>query len=221
MTKEEVQLLKRFTAVTPSFVLKNDKITFLSPDKTMCGIYIPQEEFNDFEVSTPLSNVGEFISIVSLFGEDSIINAKDKVIKIKNGKKEVKYVKTNSDYVKEVPEEFIDELMQEEAIIQFDINKEELQEILKISSLLNAGDLRISTKSGELIVEVLDNSNVENNYTTEIEGDFNEEIEVYLDVKLVSILNGDSYTVKVSENKVIFDSGTVPGLTFVIATTNV
>lgn len=220
MKKEEKVILSRLVQTTPAFSLNNERIEFISPDKNICGIYSPSE-IEDFEDNTPINDVGEFLSILDTLGDETIIDSTSKVMELKNGNSSVKYVKSNSDWIKTIPESFFTRVAEMEVNADFIVTIEDIKKVLKLSGVLGLKDLKISSENSELSVKALDSNNEENSVRIDIDSDTNSDFEIYISIENLAKLGQDTYNVQVLEDVVKFTSETVSDLTYYVVALNV
>lgn len=199
MTKEQIQLFRGFLPLNTAFILSNKEVNVLSTDKTMCLYYEPSD-VKDFKKQAPIYSVDQFLTLVDTLGVDSKLSVSDSSVKIKNGNRAITYVLSGSNTVKEVPKALETQFDTWDNEMTFTLNKTDLAQINKISSLLGLSELKLSGKNGklELLLTEQDN-NSSNNYdiSLDYEGDG---CEVSFSTDNISKLINDDYEVQVSSN---------------------
>lgn len=197
MTKEQSQQLKEFTRINPAFVIKNDEIGVMAADKSVCVFFNPTD-LNDFETPAHVYNVDELLSVIDTIGIDSKLTIKDKVLQIKNGNKQLKYVLSNETTVPGVPNKIEDKFKDLEIDIEFVLNKTELEQIKKMASLLGLNEVQITCKSDKVTANLCEQDNPSsNNMSLELQGSGND-CSVSISVESLTKLSSGTYTVKAS-----------------------
>lgn len=216
MTKENIQLLKEFLPINTSFILRNDIIGIVSPDKSACMFYNPKD-FTDFKTPAHVYSVDQLLLLVDTLGIDSSIDIKGKSIELKNGKKVIKYVLANDVTVPAAPTEIETKFEEWDKDIAFDLNKNDLEQIRKISSLLGLNELVISQKEGKVTITVGEQGNMSSsNYSILTNGEGTDS-EVSISTELIGKLSLGDYSVESSTTGVTkFSSKTIPTLRYYI-----
>jgi len=198
MTKEQISILKDFLPINSSFILKNDEIGVLSPDKSICLFYTPSDDdFTDFKTPCPIYSVDHFIALVETLGVESSIAIKDNVVQIKNGNKVIKYLLSTESVVPSIPNSIEAKFETLSKDIVFKLNKSDLEQIKKISSLLGLEEVKIESKKGKAnIIVGSGDTKSSNNYviTVESEGD----AETYFSTESLGKLSSGDYGIQVS-----------------------
>ena len=208
MKVEQWNILKRLTSINGSFTLHNDSITVLGADRVVLAKYTPND-MTDFGVETPLINVGEFLSILNVLDnniEDVEINSNNDIVELKSSNGNiVKYLKTNSEYIEKAPDSFFERVDNMTPLCSFNITKEEVNKILKISSLISTEDLRVMSENGELTVTVLNSSTESNSFNVTINTDDTyDDFTYYISIKYLNNIQADDYIITVYDSIVQF-----------------
>lgn len=196
MTKEQITLLKSFTAVSQSFYLKKGTIGVLSADQSCCLFY-DANDFTDFETAAPIYDVNEFLAVLDTFGAESEIITDQKFITIKNGNKKIRYM-LSTESVIDVPTTLETKFVGFPQDIVFTLNKNDLEQIKKISSLLGLKDIKFSLKGKKVTIELNENDNQSSDsFKIELAGSGNEVVCSINTEEIKKIIPGD-YDVTIS-----------------------
>lgn len=217
MTKAQLQLLKEFCNINTSFsITSTEDIGVLSPDKSAILFYTPRaDEFTEFNTKTRIYSVDYLVNLIDTIGADSIVTVvQDSHVQIKNGNRQVKFLQANATTVPDAPASVENKFQELEIDIEFTLNKFDLEQIKKISSLLGLTEVKIIASKKKVSV-ILGSTDVKssNNFSIELEGKGNTEI--YFDITNLTKLMVDDYKVQISSAGLSkFSSVNVEGLRY-------
>ena len=200
MTKAQLQLLKEFCNINTSYsITSTEDIGVLSPDKSAILFYSPKDgEFSEFDTKTRIYSVDYLVALIDTIGLDSTISViKDSHVQIKNGNRQVKFLQANVTTVPDAPAAVEDKFDSLEIDIEFTLNKTDLEQIKKISSLLGLTEIKISAQKNKVNIALGGaDTKSSNNYSIDLDGKGSAEI--YFDITNLSKLLVDDYGVKIS-----------------------
>ena len=220
MTKEQIGLLKSFCAVNTAFVLDNKKIGVLSADTSCCLFYEPKD-FVDFDIPSSIYQVDEFLNVLETIGIDSIIERSDSYITLKNNNKKIKYGLAESTVIPTSKFSVIeDKFSGFDISISFDLEKSELDQIKKISSLLNLDKVifKVDGKSINVVLRGDSTSSSSDSFSITTKGKGNKDTTISISTEELKKLIPDSYTIESSDEGLTkFTSKNVESLRYYIA----
>lgn len=200
MNKSQVQLLKEFCSINTAFCITGtEDISVLSPDKSIMLFYTPKDgEFEEFSTKTRIYNVDYLMALIDTVGIDSkIVVTENTSVSIKNGNKSVKFLQASEGTVPNVPAGIETKFANLEVDIAFTLNKNDIEQIKKISSLLSLSEIKVKASKGKVQL-ILGGSDVtsSNNFSIGLEG--SGEAEMFFDISNFSKMLGDDYEVQAS-----------------------
>lgn len=142
MTIEDINTLKTLTPISHAFVLKNDNLSVLSSDKSICAFC--DSGLTEFSTPAPIYNVPEFINIISTLGVESDVEVSDKSISVINSGKEITYMLSNTTIVPNVPNTIEDKFLDFDIDIKFTLLEQDLEQIKKLSQLMGLDEATVS-----------------------------------------------------------------------------
>lgn len=194
MTKEQSQLLKEFTAINSSFVLRDDIIAVLSADKSTSVFYKPAD-FTEFGTPARIWDVNEFLNILDVMGIDSSLEINPQMVVIKNNNKKINYILAKETTVPDVPVAIESKFEALNADYNFTLNKTDLEQIKRISSLLGLDEVKFTAEGSNVIVELgMKDNDSSNNFKLVLEGTGGEN-PVMISVESIMKLRNDSYKI--------------------------
>jgi hypothetical protein len=197
MTKDQSSQLKEFTRINSAFIIKNDEIAVMATDKSVCAFFNPTD-MTDFETPAHVYNVDELLSVIDTLGIDSKLTIKDKVLMIKNGNKQLRYVLSNETTVPAVSNRIEDKFNELDIDIEFTLNKVELEQIKKMASLLGLDEVQITCMHNMVEANLCEQDNASsNNMSIKLDGTGND-CSVSISVESLSKLSSGTYSVKSS-----------------------
>jgi len=195
MKKETLNTLKRLSHLNKGIVLRNEKITALTDDKSVCVIYEP-ETLVEFEQETPIFDINEFLNVIDLLGKDEAnIDASEDIIVIKNGRQKTKYLKSQIDYVKEVPETFENTVSSMDRVFSFLLTKDIFETITKMGSLLSLSEVKISNDGEKVSIKIFSKEDENNSHIIELDETAENDFSVTLDLSKLALIGQDDYDV--------------------------
>lgn len=216
MTKEQLGLLKSFTKVSQSMIIKKGTMGVISPDESCCLFY--DCDFEEFDKETKVYDVNQLLSVIETFGTTSQISVDSSNITIKNGNKKVKYLLSNGEVVKGAP------LVLEEKFESFDkdyvfvLNKDDLIQIKKVGSVLGLNKITISAEKKKIVIQATNSEASSDAFRIELDGkiDSKESCSIFIS-ELNKIIECD-YEISVSSVGMSkFVSQDIDGLRYYIA----
>lgn len=168
MTKEQLGLLKSFTKVSQSMIIKKGTMGVISPDESCCLFY--DCDFEEFDKETKVYDVNQLLSVIETFGATSQISVDSSNITIKNGNKKVKYLLSNGEVVKGAP------LVLEEKFESFDkdyvfvLNKDDLVQIKKVGSVLGLNKITVSAEKKKIVIQATNSEASSDAFRIELDG---------------------------------------------------
>lgn len=203
LSDHTIKIIENFSNVNPHLrITKGDKnIIVTSPDDTVQAVAHVPEEFNN---NIYLSDVKQFLGVLSSCKEPNI-ELQDKCMRIVEGRTSVKLSYCDEEVIK-----YRKELMRfpENAKFSFDLDKVQLANIMKFSSVLKLDRLKIYSRDGKLYIHAYSSINPN-------ASDFEEEVgvgdttEVFrIKREKLNLIEGD-YTVEVAGHAVKFTHKTM------------
>jgi len=156
LSKETLTILKNFSSINSNILINPGSI--IKTKSASSNIYAEAKIEEEFDVSVPIWDLNKFLAVVSMFANPDL-EFTDKYVDISNGRSYVRYHYSNPKLLS-VPTR---EIKIPDAIIKFDLNEENLNEMLRAASILQVGDIQITAKDGVLSIVVDDSGNSSSN----------------------------------------------------------
>lgn len=212
LSSETVELLKNFASINQGIVFKEgNRLRTISILKNIFATAeIPDSIPRDFAVY----DLNEYLSTLSLFGDNVDLEYKEDHILIKSGSSKVKYFYSSPHVVVAPPERDI-QLTDPE--LEFELSAADLSKILKASSALKLNELQIANG----VLTALNKQGVGNQISIEVDmTEHKSGIERVVNITNLKLMDG-AYDVRVFEKVVEFKHKVKPGLTYLIAVESV
>lgn len=207
LSNETIELLKNFASINQGLVFKEGKrLRSLSILKNIFVVAdIPDEIPRDFAVY----DLNEFLSTLSLFGNNADIDYKSDHILLTSGSSKVKYFYSSPAVVVQPPEK---DITLTDPELTFELTAADLAQIQKASSALKLKELSI--KPG--VLTALNTKGVGNQISIDIETKGDGTNERVLNIENLKLLDG-AYDVSVFQQAVEFRHKIKPGLVYLIS----
>jgi hypothetical protein len=211
LSKETINILKNFASINSNILIEPG--SRLRTRSSGSNIYAVANVQEDFETEIAIWDLNKFLGIISMFNNPDL-EFHDKYVDISNGKSTVKYYYAEKSLLT-VPTR---EVKMPETIFTFDLEEQDLNEILKSSSILQVSDLKIVAGDGKIVITVQDSGNdTSDSFELVIEEDYDgPDYEGSLKVTDVKFLPG-SYKVEITDTIVSRFTHTNNGLIYYIA----
>ncbi len=192
LSKETLSLLKNFAEINSNILIKPGN--FINTMSVGRNIYAESSIQEDFETEIGIFDLNKFLGVISMFN-DPELEFNDTYVDISNGKSTVRYYYTEPSILTVPPKK----LKLPNTQITFDLNENDLNEILKVSRILQVNDLEIVGENGVLKIVVVDFKNdSSNNFTLVIEENYRgQDYKGRINVSDIKFLPG-SYKVELS-----------------------
>lgn len=210
LSKETLALIKNFSAINGAILLQaGSELKTISESKTVIAEATIAEEF---PVDFNIYDLGEFLSAVSIFQNNTVLDFQDKYVTISDGgKSKVKFYAAGDNLIKPVPS-----IKFPTPTVEFNLGADQLAMILKTSSALKADDLTITGDGNVLKALVTNKKNTTSNaYELEL-GTTTETFTANLKIDNLMVLPGD-YAVSISDKRISRFKNASGNLTYFIA----
>lgn len=163
LSRETLSLLKNFAEINSNILIKPG--SFINTMSVGRNIYAESSIQEEFETEIGIFDLNKFLGVISMFN-DPELEFNDTYVDISNGKSTVRYYYTEPSILTVPPKQ----LKLPNTQITFDLDENDLNEILKVSRILQVNDLQIVGEDGVLKIVVVDSKNdSSNNFTLVIE----------------------------------------------------
>lgn len=152
LSKETMAILKNFAAINSNILIKPGNV--LRTISSGMNIYVEANVQEDFDTEVPIWDLNKFLGVVTMFSNPDL-EFHENHVDISNGRATVRYFYSEPTLLT-FPKK---ELKMPSTIISFDIEEQDLNEILKASSILQVSDLQIIGENGTLKILVDDSTN--------------------------------------------------------------
>jgi hypothetical protein len=156
LSKETLEVLKNFATINEGLVVKpGNELTTISPQKTILGKAKVAEKF---PVTFGIYNLPNFLSILSMHGEDGDLTFTDKLVTVvsNNGRFTTKYRYTDPSMIVTPPDK---ELKLSGDTLDFQLTLAELQLVLKAASVSGSPQIAIEGDGETKFVSTFDPQN--------------------------------------------------------------
>lgn len=152
LSKETINILKNFASINSNILINpGNKLKTRSSGS---NIFAVAEVTEDFDTEVSIWDLNKFLGIISMFNNPDL-EFHDKYVDISNGRSTVKYYYAEKSLLT-VPTR---DLKMPEVLLSFDLEEQDLNEILKSSSILQVSDLHIVAGDGKIKLIVDDSTN--------------------------------------------------------------
>jgi hypothetical protein len=149
LSKETINILKNFASINSNILIQpGNKLKTKSHGN---NIFVTATVQEDFDAEISIWDLNKFLGIISMF-DNPDLEFHDKHVEISNGRSAVKYFYAEKSLLT-VPTK---DVRMPEVIFSFDLDEQDLNEILKASSILQVPDLKIVAGEGKIIITVDD-----------------------------------------------------------------
>jgi hypothetical protein len=146
LSANTVDILKNYATINPSILVREGSVlSTCSPQKSIFARATVTENFSQ---QFAIYELNKFLGVVSLFDEPEL-NFSDKRITIKSGKQQLSYTCADPSMIIAPPEK---ELNFPSAEIDFEVNQEDLQKVIRAGTVLQLPEISIIGKNGKISI---------------------------------------------------------------------
>jgi len=213
LTKETLNILKNFSSINSNILIKpGNVLKTISPGS---NIYVEASVQEDFDTEVAIWDLNKFLGVVSMFNNPDV-EFHDTHVDISNGRSTVTYYYSEPSLLT-VPKK---EIKMPDVLFSFDLEEQDLNELIKASSILQVSDLLITAGDGQIKITVADaKNNTPNSFDLVIEENYTgPDYSGSLNVSEMKFLPG-SYHVEITKTVVSKFSHKSQNLSYYIAIT--
>ena len=156
LSKETHTILKNFAEINSNILIKpGSRIKTISPQKNTFADAVVQEEF---ETQIAIWDLNKFLGVISMFSNPDL-EFNENYVDISNGRSSVRYYYSEAELLTVPTKDF----KMPPVSVSFDLDENDLNEILKASRILQVSDVQIIGEDGILKILVNDDSNNSSN----------------------------------------------------------
>jgi hypothetical protein len=196
LSKETFNVLKNFAAINSNIIIHpGNTIKTMSLGK---NIFAEAKVSEDFDVQIPIWDLNKFLGIISMFANPDL-EFHDNYVVISNGRSSVTYYYSDPSLLS-VPTK---DVKMPKTTISFDLDEQDLAEILKASNILQVTDLRIIGNDGILKIMVDDSAqSTSNNFEIVVENNYSgKDFSGTISVSEIKFIPG-SYKVELTDHNI-------------------
>lgn len=149
LSKETTTILKNFASVNSNILIKPGNV--LKTISSGSNFYAVAKVQEDFDTEVAIWDLNKFLGVISMFNNPDL-EFHDTHVDISNGRSTVKYFYSEKALLT-VPKK---EIKMPDIKLSFDLDEQDLNEMLKASSILQVGDLKIVAGDGKILITVYD-----------------------------------------------------------------
>lgn len=192
LSKETYNILKNFASINSNILIQPGNV--IKTMSTGKNIYAEAKVAEEFDVDVPIWDLNKFLGAISMFSNPDL-EFNDTHVIISNGRSSVTYYYSEPALLT-VPNRSISMPI---PTVEFELSEQDLNDILKASSILQVSDLRIVAADGKVTISVDDASQSNSNsFKVEIDSDqINKEFDGVINVSEIRFIPG-SYTVQLT-----------------------
>jgi len=154
LSNETLTVLKNFATINPGIEFKTGKkLATVSANKSVMA---QATVFDDFPDTFCVDDLNEFLSVHSLFKDKAELNFDEHNIIFQGGRSKIKYRKTAKNMITTPPDKV---LTLPSVDVNFTISAEDLDWILKTSSVLKSPNVAIQSDGDTIEIATFDTSN--------------------------------------------------------------
>lgn len=193
LSKETMAILKNFASINSNVLIKPGNI--LKTVSPGMNIYVEAKVQEDFDVSVPIWDLNQFLGVVTMFNNPDL-EFNESYVDISNGRSSIRYFYSEPTLLTVPPSK---QFKMPNVVASFVIDEQDLNEILKASSILQVKDLTIIGEDGVLKIVVDDlKNNTSNSFSVTIDENYSgPDYRGNIDVSDVKFLPG-SYKVELT-----------------------
>ena len=187
-----IEILKNYATINPSILVRpGNSLSTCSPQKSIFAKATVEENFTQ---QFAIYELNKFLGVISLFNEPELTFT-DKKIVIQSGKQKMSYTCADPSMIITPPEK---ELNFPSAEIDFQVNQEDLQKVIRAGGVLQLPEISVVGKDGKISIAATDTKNPTSDiYTVEI-GDTDLTFNMIFKADNIIKLISSDYNVKIS-----------------------
>lgn len=156
LSKETFNVLKNFSSINSNILIKpGNVIKTVSVGKNIFAKATVQE---DFDTEIAIWDLNKFLGVISMFSNPDL-EFHETHVDISNGRSTVTYFYSEPEILT-TPNK---DISMPKPLFSFDLDEQDLNEILKASSILQVTDMRIIAQNGKIEITVKDSGNQSSN----------------------------------------------------------
>lgn len=193
VTERALNVLKNFSAINPSIVLKpGNKIKTISNQK---NIMAEATVDMNFDATAAIYDISRFLGTMSLF-EKPTLTFNEKTIRIAEGRKQVNYTLAEPTMIMQPPEK---EITMPPCEVNVKLTWSNIQELLKAAAILQLPEVSFTGRDGAVILEAMDSKNPTSDRYGVSVGDTSDNFNFYIKAENIKLMPGD-YDVSLSSS---------------------
>lgn len=211
LSKETLNILKNFASINSNILIHpGNQIKTRAPSSNIYAVAKVQE---DFDTTVAIWDLNKFLGIISMFNNPDL-EFNDKYVDISNGRSTVKYYYAEESLLT-VPTR---DVKMPEVLFSFELEEQDLNEVLKASSILQVSDFKIVAGEGKIVLTVDDsNNNTLDSFALVLEEDYSgPDYEGMIKVSEIKMLMG-TYKVDITDTVISRFTNTSCDLVYYIA----
>lgn len=220
ISKTTLDILSNFAGINQSIKFMGNKIKTIAGDTAQQSVQavavatIPES----FDNLVAIYDLGSFLSLLRIYGDQNITAefGKNSVV-LSSNDRATTFKYCNPDIISDVPDITIKD---EDIIFKFDLDQKVLNEIEKVSSVLNFDGFYLKSIKGKLEIRLYDVKSISSTpeHVIKLPVSVDADFDIYFEKKNLYILSGN-YEVTVTENMLAFASKEMD-LKYFIVTSN-
>lgn len=193
LSKDTYNILKNFAAINSNILIQPGNI--LKTVSAGKNIYVEAKVAEDFDVEIPIWDLNKFLGVISMFNNPDLEFHETHVV-VTNGRSSVTYYYSEPSLLT-VPTR---QLKMPSTKVSFDLDEQDLAEILKAASILQVSDLKMIGGEGKFRIMVDDSSqSTANNFEIVLDENYTgSDFEGTINVSEIKFIPG-SYTVELTD----------------------
>ena len=202
MLENTIPILKKLIQISNSAIIEYPKTVLTTDHSILASIDLEElgeEKFEKFGIY----NLSQFLSLVDYFGENVFLEKDGENVVINNGKLKQIYETTSINLLEKfsVKPDIFDKVKSVDSVVEFDLTREDLKHIKKISNILGHNDLIVDTSENQLVITTLDaNDNFQNPNYHEKDIDSREESKFVFDILNINKIPDGDYEFHIKRN---------------------
>jgi hypothetical protein len=182
LSEKSIEVLKNFTLINQGLVVNEDLPVF---SRSIGSVIVAKCDFAEkFPKSFALHDLGNFLKVYSLFS-DADLDFTDNSIELKSNGTSVRYYYSSPELVFGISEKEVEQLneMSKSDSEDFILGGDELQSIIRASSVMNLDLLNLKSSDGRASAELTSRRNSTSNTFNIDLGDSNKDFDVKISVE--------------------------------------
>lgn len=210
LSDNTITILKNFSSINPSiYIRKGNKIRTMAMSRHIAAVATIEDEF---DTEFAIYDLNQFLNGIKLYENPELDFSLDKFVIIKQGNHKITYRLTSPELIFSAEDRDIKLPSQD---VCFILTQENLEKLLKASSVFGLPDFSVLGYNGEVSLQVSQKDNSSSTQASIVVGETDEEFKINFKIEKLKIIPGN-YEVVISKQLISQFKNTNFDLTYFI-----